>query len=612
MLSDLGAGASANLAAASQFRSDIGAVSIADFLPLGIGVNPPPNTGSSAQNNAIYFNEFEAVTRAGNLTKLVITIGTVTGLGGFNLMIMRPTGPASGNSMPHQVIYSVRLPAPTTGLKTYTPSDFGVLPVEIGDKIGFWSGGADSSRIRYGSSSGTAGWRYETTLTIPPAIGSNENYTFQLIAGNTLRVYFETTIPQGLTVVTRTDLSSDLQTAVASGEAASALSITNALKLKEGLSAYGKSYGIRFNATTPSNWTRAGGTWVDAADGMVSPTGAGDVSQIAYLSNGGFFGEQRLQSVIFSIGASGNIFFAGSCLIGSSGSARASLIKIDDTAHLMGFCKGGEWLTEPSIVQSSVIPALTVNRLYKINLKRDRRVISATLVDLVSGATLATIVSAANQSSTGYSDGGVGDLMGKPTIINKTGINTFQSFDVYNSPKHAKVTIMGDSISHGAQVSQTQRWSEKIITAVGGLGVVCALDGARSDIATLMTTAGDIVGLKPDWIVSYFGTNDRDTGLAAFQTNTDALRTYCNTNGIQLALGVPPYLPVYGTYTAIRAYLLGLTDVTLIRFDLALTANNDGVTFVPSNYSVDQIHPNATGHEIMFQRTLVDIPMLYA
>ncbi len=50
----------------------------------------------------------------------------------------------------------------------------------------------------------------------------------------------------------------------------------------------------------------------------------------------------------------------------------------------------------------------------------------------------------------------------------------------------------------------------------------------------------------------------------------------------------------------------------VIQFDKALSANNEGIILDPDLFMNDGVHPNITGHQLMYERVLKDVPGLYS
>ena len=584
----------------TSFITRIGALSASDLLPSDVGV-PPTNVGiaTGIAAGTIYFNSNYPVIKGGFLYSLSVYVQITSGAGTFYVCVMRQNSP--GN---FTVVSSTTLNATSVGVWTYNATQLGSISVVAGDFIGVCADLTNGARVGFGTSSGLAGWWLLSAGGSPPVAGLSGNASFQN-TGQAIKYSFSTKAPSnGLTVVTRFDLNSDLTTAVATGETAA---LANQ-RINNGMLSRGPSYIKYFDGSAPSDWTRTAG-WTDNPSGMTSPTGAGDFAQSAYLTNSGFFGENRFTRLVFIPQISGVVFAHGSRL-GVSGTGRASLISINGVNNTINLlAEGSTWLTEPAVVTSSSISGLIAGRQYALEMTRNFRVIQARLVDLVTGISW-TVTSTANNAAVGYSDGGVGEMFGNPIIINKTGQTLFQNFQAYNSPRRSKVLVIGDSRTHGSGVTLSNRWGQKVIDSLGGLGCVAAIDGGKTDMLTLITS-GDAIGLKPDWILCDLGTNDRDASINSYTTNINNLVSYCQANNIQLALAVHPPIPTYGTYTVLNSFVLGLKGVHFLRWDLALTLNNDGVTFVSGNYFGDQIHENATGHNLKYLRAQIDVPALF-
>ena len=245
-----------------------------------------------------------------------------------------------------------------------------------------------------------------------------------------------------------------------------------------------------------------------------------------------------------------------------------------------------------------------------VKLRKNCRVNTATVRDVMTGSIIATIT---NRSNDGVIIPASAYQFGSPFFAAMSGASLLVRVSTNSGRKSPRVMMVGDSITevpYDSSVQLTQRWARIVKNALGGNAVIAGLSGSKADeIAPLLLN--EIPAIKPEWIISNFGTNDMDSSLATFQTNINSLVSYCSTKGINLAVAKIQPIPSR-TFTNLNAFIDTLPHwVRRIRMDLALTTGNDGTTFNSANYGTDQLHPNATGHALMAARVVVDLPEIY-
>ena len=112
-------------------------------------------------------------------------------------------------------------------------------------------------------------------------------------------------------------------------------------------------------------------------------------------------------------------------------------------------------------------------------------------------------------------------------------------------------------------------------------------------------------------MICHLGTNGRDGGLSKYQEHINSLIKYCKEHQIRLALAVFPSTKGRQN-AALRDWLRSLKEVHLIRFDKALSVNNDGETIdYEKLYITVGAHPNEAGNEVMYQQVRKDVPELF-
>jgi lysophospholipase L1-like esterase len=133
-------------------------------------------------------------------------------------------------------------------------------------------------------------------------------------------------------------------------------------------------------------------------------------------------------------------------------------------------------------------------------------------------------------------------------------------------------------------------------------------------ISALATT--EIPFILPKKVVLFTGINDAmNVSLANYQSNVNAFIAAAQAAGSKVYIVVVPQGPPgsWGGANEIiaqNAWLLTLTNVTLIRLDIAMSSDGSG-TNVNSSWTLDGTHPNVTGAIRIANRFLIDAPDLF-
>lgn len=345
-------------------------------------------------------------------------------------------------------------------------------------------------------------------------------------------------------------------------------------------------------STLPTAWTFTG-AWT-ASSGMVPPAGVGDYTSVKAVLGNTYDTEQLLFRCTFVPSASTDRIALG---------VGPSLCEVDGNAGTLKLFNASSTV---SVLSSIALTAsLVAARTYRLDALRDKRRTRYTLTDLTTGQQ--TIREEDNSAGTSTSMVG-GELRGSPQIIVIAGQPVITKFDAMADQVHPRVDIVGDSIVNGSGVTLASRWSQLLKTAVSGASIA-GLDGttAGAGLPHFLSVARL---LKPKYLVWSYGTNDTDTGLAAYQTAYTRVRELCDAYGITMVICTVQPIPTR-TFTNLNAFIRGLTGVKIVQFDRAITTGNDGVTFNVANYQGDNIHPNATGHALLFARFAIDVPELF-
>lgn len=371
-------------------------------------------------------------------------------------------------------------------------------------------------------------------------------------------------------------------------------------------------YSSDFSDPKADGW-QFSSAWTVGKDGLLTPVGVGDFSQRAWMPDRAYTSELRTLRFRFTPQSSGVRFAMGTARSVTS-FGKSSLCQVDDENHLLKIHYRNDqenkmWDFEPKVITSAPLPPLSPGTEYEVELSRNKRIITATVFEAKSRKVLVTVSDGSNDTSSNNLTSG--EMNETPILINRSGQTLFHEV-VMEAPvaKSPKVFIMGDSITNGYGIHLGQRWADKVRDAVGGRAMLAGEDGASSALIPGLL-AGELSAVQPEWVICNLGTNGRDGGLAKYQEHINSLIKYCKDNDIRLALAVFP--STQGRQNAaLRDWLKTLKDVHLIRFDRALSIDNDGETIdYEKLYIGVGAHPNEVGNEVMYQQVRKDVPELF-
>ncbi len=278
-----------------------------------------------------------------------------------------------------------------------------------------------------------------------------------------------------------------------------------------------------------------------------------------------------------------------------------SMVKLDLAANALVIYAG--WSTA-TVESTNVLPfTLVQDRTYRIEMVRVGRVLTFSVIDLVTAAKW--------QKSFDYSAGGVtsyaGGLMtGKAAVAVASGTVLFRKVEHGTPIKSPRVMVSGDSYSLMFNQPYASGWTAQLNEAMGGTVLIDGIGGSTA-LSALRRMKFFIDHFQPEYWIFALGTN-ADTSVAATKEYYDIAESICRRAGI-----VPIIQCTAPTTQAhppeLSAYVLSKGWRT-VRFDLALSLNNDGVTRDPSQFDGTG-HPTVPAHAKMFERLKLDVPELF-
>jgi hypothetical protein len=203
-----------------------------------------------------------------------------------------------------------------------------------------------------------------------------------------------------------------------------------------------------------------------------------------------------------------------------------------------------------------------------------------------------------------------GVMQGAPGISVKSG-----SADVYLYSHYGigsalpKVFVLGDSITEGFTVTDTQKYPALLADEIGDV-IYSGIGGATS-AGILLRILSEVSKTNPDYVFVFIGTNT-DSSLAS---NYRKILHSINYIGASLVVcTIPSNLDRTTIINALPS------DVSKVLLDLALTNTGAGsgvlATFYDGTDSVgtpynDGLHPNSAGHIQIARRVKLDTPIIF-
>ncbi len=191
----------------------------------------------------------------------------------------------------------------------------------------------------------------------------------------------------------------------------------------------------------------------------------------------------------------------------------------------------------------------------------------------------------------------------------------------YPAGTTASVVLIGDSITEGSQMGPDfdQCWAYLLEDERAEKGardtVVAARGGQESGGALAAVDEAVRLCDSNAVVVILIGTNDAERGggsHAAWRANVSGMIEMIRTKTTRITLCCLPPGSASGDAkrAAMNTDILGQHFGQLlppVRFDLALSADNDGVTWNPT-YRLDSVHPNVAGNAVMLDRLRINCP----
>ena len=138
----------------------------------------------------------------------------------------------------------------------------------------------------------------------------------------------------------------------------------------------------------------------------------------------------------------------------------------------------------------------------------------------------------------------------------------------------------------------------------------CGYGGAAS--ANIVFDFRNLTAIaKPKRIVWALGMNDKDgdnSVNANWKARYNEVRTYCDSNGIELILATIPNTPSVSTANSYKNEIVRASGYRYIDFAKAVNAESDNASWFDGMLSSDNVHPTELGAKVLASRFLMDVP----
>jgi lysophospholipase L1-like esterase len=540
----------------------------------------------------------EPFAQDGNLDDVALTF-TATSGGQVNIIIFEGSITNGVANVTVADVFTVT-PASSGGRTTQTflsGRDFAPRMVSEGQFIAYQT--RDGFSAAYNQAGGGNGF-YDMGYTSSMVVGN----AFQLNQVTTnIHIELAATVHQPGTTGSPVATQQYVETAIAKIPATSSI---------RGLSANRTLLWDTQFASFPSNAVTVGG-W-SVTNGLVSPSSGQGYGTTFTLPQYYHF-EKRVFRTVFQILSAGSVVGVGSLQSpNATWNGWGSLITVDSAANTLNI--GNVWTGtgNPGVLQSVPLGfAIATGRNYLLTLTMNQRVITASLADSVTGITTST--SFGNNATESGNQLAGGAMQDWPTFVAIAGQFKVLESTILANAIHPSVLFLGDSITYGFELPIAQSWSAQAVAQIGS-GAFRSARVSDTSYGILGKMMSEVQFLRPDTVMIMIGTND-GTGIVStpqYESNITNSVALAKSYGCKviLALLPPAQQCPQATINTYNAFLSALPNVDgLVRFDLALTTANDGLTQNASLFNSDLIHPNAAGSVAMYNRLFVDVPWIF-
>lgn len=300
-------------------------------------------------------------------------------------------------------------------------------------------------------------------------------------------------------------------------------------------------------------------------------------------------------------------------ILGDSGAAEGTVVEADlNNNRLVVYQTWDGSSTLPSVRSNNTLTNLTLATgvRYRLEIIKVAKVITFRITDTVSSVSDTVIVdnAASNLCGYAYGRGGMAALAGSIDV---------RSFKLGASVIHPHFILLGDSITEGSGATDSTCYAQLLLDEVSGQAWYSG-DGGTTSQACLRRLRHELRFCVPKYVLIMIGVNNANTAPLATQWETDIVNIYntiANGGATPIIFTITPNSDgtVNGRIQVMNAFLYNKRTNDgwkLVDASVAITLNNDGVTYNPANMA-DGVHPNATGHSLIAARAVSDQPQVF-
>jgi lysophospholipase L1-like esterase len=266
--------------------------------------------------------------------------------------------------------------------------------------------------------------------------------------------------------------------------------------------------------------------------------------------------------------------------------------------------------TLPSVSATATIPFdFVAGRKYFVEFIKNSSVVTVRLTD---SYTMASVEVTGDSNVLGID--GIGRSWGAPSLIFISGDVKFLDIDfVAMEDCECDVLVVGDSITEGYNLANTgemnKRWAYQLKQLVPQTVIAGRGGGDSFDLSIRYEM--DISKFKAKYMIIALGTNDT-SDFNYWKTNVMTAINKASVNGtIPVLTTLPPHIDNKSVlFGQINSWIRS-SGYKYVDFAEVLTTDSTNNTWKSGVSLSDRVHPNATGHDLMFKRLKMDVPELF-
>ncbi|KQM92238.1 hypothetical protein ASE70_15095 [Sphingomonas sp. Leaf22] len=253
--------------------------------------------------------------------------------------------------------------------------------------------------------------------------------------------------------------------------------------------------------------------------------------------------------------------------------------------------------------------AITSGRSYLLEWSLDGTVHSAVLTDLTTSARSPVLTSgdpsfAGVDTAEGFQNGALGFAF-------VAGTARIKAIEVLHDGPSPQAVVIGDSITKQVYMTRAQGWPGRL--QAEDVTVLRSAQPGGTSLGALFAAWSEVVASRPRVVVIAVGVNDvlLNVPIADARWNIRSMIDLARRVGARIVL--TRLHPVPGKDVAafnvmIDALAAGQSDISVWRWDRALTVNGDGTTPNSALLTGDSLHPNVAGAGAQYLRLIGDTP----